>query len=117
MRIGELRRRVTVQQKTVSQDTVGQEIASWGDLTSIWCHIAPATGSDIFVAQQIKAEITHRIDARWRPEFANPQNSNNLRIVYATQYATRIFNVTAILNQDERNKEVIIYAVEGLANV
>ena len=116
MRAGDLRHRLKIQQRTVGKDSFGQELTTWTTFAEVWAQISPASGSEIFAASQIKAEISHSIRMRWRPELALPTKTMQYRLLYSTKYGDRFFNITASLNQDERNREILIYAVEGLTN-
>ena len=116
MRAGDLRHRIQIQRKTTAKDSFGQALQTWETFAEVWAQISPASGSEIFAASQIKVEISHSIRMRWRPELALPVKTAQYRLVYVTKYGTRTFNITASLNQDERNREIVMYAVEGLTN-
>jgi SPP1 family predicted phage head-tail adaptor len=60
----------------------------------------------------VQAEITHKVTARYRSEFANPQTVAAMRMIYNG----RIFNISGVLNIDERNRVVVFSVSEGLNN-
>ena len=106
MRAGELRRRVSIQQRDATQDTFGQQATSWTDLyTNVPVAIQALSGRELLAAQAVNSEVSHNINLRYLAGI-----TANMRILYGT----RIFNITAVMNIDERNKELMLQAAEGL---
>lgn len=71
MRIGPLRKRVTLQRNTgTTQDAYGQPVASWQAVTTVWAEVVPASGLERFVpgAVQETAVLTHRVRLRYRSD-------------------------------------------------
>lgn len=112
IRAGDLRRRVAVQRRDTGQDELGQPVETWATLFKAWADIRPLNGKELLAARAVQSEVTHEIELRYRPELANPRTVAQYRVLYGT----RIFNIQASLNQDERNRAVILQAVEGLNN-
>lgn len=110
MQAGNLRKRATLQVQSTSQSTSGQAALTWSDVATIWCEISPVSGRESPIGEQMKSATTHKITLRYRSEFADPQAS----AVYRLVYKGRFFNISAILNQDERNRAIVIQATEGL---
>lgn len=109
---GELNRRVTVQARATTQDTYGGQDFIWTDLFTAWASINPMSGRELVAAQAAQSDSTHEIKMRYRSEFANPTEVQKYRILYKA----RIFNVKASMNQEERNRVVVLQAQEGLNN-
>lgn len=112
IRAGDLRRRVSVQRRDVGQDDLGQPIETWATLFKAWADISPLSGKELMAAGAIQSAVTHEITMRYRPELADPKTVAQYRVLYGT----RVFNIHASLNQDERNRAVILQAEEGLSN-
>jgi SPP1 family predicted phage head-tail adaptor len=112
MRSGDLRKRVTFQLRGTSTDTFGQQTTTWTDLLTTWADIQALSARELFAAQAVQSEVTHSITTRYRPEFALPKQVAAMRILYAG----RIFNLAGAVNTDERNREIVIQATEGLDN-
>lgn len=110
IRAGDLRKRVTIQSRNVTQDAAGQAIDNWTTLFVGWAEILPLTGRELMAAQAVQSSATHNIHMRYRTEFANPKAVADMRAVYMS----RVFNIHAALNQDERNRMVELVAEEGL---
>lgn len=110
-RAGDRRHLVEVQKKSAAQDSFGDEqSAAWSTLFSTKAGIQALSGRELMAAQAIQSEVSHQISVVYRPEWANPKVSAAYRIVLGA----RIFNIHSAVNVDERNREVLILASEGL---
>lgn len=108
MRAGELRRRVTIQQRVTTQDTFGGQSQTWTDFAAnVPAAIDPLSGRELMTAQATQSEVSHRITIRYLPGVTAA-----MRIVYQGRY----FNISAVMNIEERNREMQILASEGLNN-
>lgn len=106
MQIGKLNRLVSIQQRASTQDTFGQQSTGWTNLyTNVHVAIRPLSGREMLAAQAVNSEVSHNINLRYLAGI-----TANMRILYGT----RIFNITAVMNIDERNKELMLQAAEGL---
>ena len=111
-RCGELRHRITFQTRQTAQDPSGQPIESWVSAFTSWADVTPLTGRELMAAQAVQSAVSHAITMRYRSELANPKTVANMRVLFGT----RVFNIHASLNQDERNRTVILQVEEGLNN-
>lgn len=102
MRAGQLRHRVTIQTLAEVQNAFGEVPQLWQDAVECWASIEPLSGRELFAAQQVRPEVTHRITMRYRE--IGPKN----RIMFGT----RAFHIDSILNKDERNVMLTIMAFE-----
>jgi SPP1 family predicted phage head-tail adaptor len=57
-------KRVEVQRNTPTTSGIGEQTNSWATLLTIWAHIEPLTGKELFYAQQIQAEADTKISIR-----------------------------------------------------
>lgn len=116
MRAGDLRRRIQFQQRVVTLDSFGQQIANWIDvLTNVPANIEPLSGRELIAAQAVNAEVSHRITVRYHPALANPVTTASMRVIYqAAAGVTRYFNLASAMNVDERNRAIELMANEGL---
>lgn len=110
IRIGTLRHRVKLQQRSTAQDASGGQVTTWSDVATVWADIQPLSGRELLAAQAVNSEVSHQIVIRWQPAFATPKSVAALRILYGS----RIFNIAAALNEDERNRTLTLQATEGL---
>lgn len=97
MRAGQLRKRLALQSKTESQDNFGSVTHTWSTDETIWGAVQPLTGRELVEAQQIDAESNVKITIRYRVGL-----STNLRILWGS----RVYEINAVLNFDERNARV-----------
>lgn len=103
MKIGSLRHRVTLQQKTVTEDDLKQQSEVWSDITTEWARIEPLSGMEYFAAKQINVDISVRITIRYRPGIIS-----DLRAVFDG----RIFEVLSVINPDERCESLVLMCKE-----
>ena len=110
LRAGQLRKRVLVQSRSSSPDAIGGQSTTWADLKTIWAEVTALSGRELMLAQTIAAEVTHEINCRYDPVFADPRTVAAYRIVYNG----RRFNIHGVQNEDERNRRITLQASEGL---
>jgi len=103
MRAGDLRHRITLQQKTETRDSFGAVIETWNDVATLYASIEPLRGKEFFDAQQVNAEVTIRIRIRYRSGV-----TPNMRVLFGT----RTFDIQSVINVDERNREMILMCRE-----
>lgn len=103
MQAGKLRHRLALQAPTTTLDAYGEAIKVWGTVATVWGSVEPLRMQEYFEAQQTQAKATHRIDVRYVPGV-----SPDYRVVLGT----RVFEVTAVLNPQERNERLQLLAVE-----
>lgn len=69
MRIGTLRRRVTIQTFEPTFDEFHQPVKDWVDYTTVWGSVENLTGREYFQAQQVETNtVDTRITIRWRDD-------------------------------------------------
>ena len=112
MQVGKLRKQMLIQQRSTTVDASGGQSATWADVFTAWCSIEALHARELFAAQAVRSEISHKITVRYRAEFADPVAASTLRGVYNG----RFFNLQGVTNLDERNRTIEISASEGLSN-
>lgn len=103
---GAYRQRLYVQQENPVADTGGGTVMGWATINTVWASIEPITGWERLQAGRASSAITHRIRMRY---------DNTLTSAMRFLMGTRIFNIRAILNRDERNRAFEILVEEGVA--
>lgn len=66
MQAGALDRRVTIERATVTQDSAGQQIRTWGVLATVWASVRPLRGAEAMMAMQVHATQTLEVSIRYR---------------------------------------------------
>ena len=95
VRAGELRHRVTIQQKSISQDTYGAALETWSTLATVWANVEALSGREFFDSQQTVAQADHRITIRYRADIKPA-----MRVVEGT----RTFEIQAVLDREGRKR-------------
>lgn len=103
MQAGKLRHRLTLQQSTDANNTRGEAIENWADEANIWGSIRPLSGREGFAANQMYASATHEIRIRYRAGVVPKKR---------LKHGVRVFDIDAVLNVDERNRELVCIATE-----
>lgn len=112
MEAGKLCRRILFQRRDTPLDSYGQQVTSWSDAFTAWASIEALSARELFAAQAVQSEVTHKITVRYRAELANPAVVAAMRVVYRG----RIFNIQGATNVEERNRTVEIFVSEGVNN-
>ncbi|MGD9538546.1 MAG: phage head closure protein [Alphaproteobacteria bacterium] len=108
-RPGSLRERVRLEREVRTADTGGGAQTSWAPLDhapTVWARVEPLTGQELVQAMRLQARLTHKVTMRWRDDVTAA-----MRLVWGT----RILNVRAVLNPDERRRYLELYCEEGAA--
>lgn len=106
MKAGRLRQRLELQTADATADDYGDEIPGWTTVGTYSASVSPLTGREAANAQQVKAEVTHKIVMRY------------VGAIVPTQrflWGTRVLSILWVRNIDERNREYEIYCQEVVA--
>ena len=103
MRAGELRNRITIQSKTVVQNTFGEEDITWTEFATVWAAIEPLRGREFLDAQMASAEVTTKITIRQRDGI-----SPEMRVVHGSI----IYNIRAVIHVETRQREMQLMCQE-----
>lgn len=72
--------RITLQQKVVTQNGIGEEIVTWSDVATTWASVRPLRGREFFTANQMQHAVDARFLIRSRPGLAE-----NMRILWKSE--------------------------------
>lgn len=100
---GDLTRRITIQSKTVTQDTDGAEIVVYSTLATVWAQVITNSGREFYAAQKINAETTAVFRIRYR---------TGIETTSRVQYGNRYFDILHINDVDERHEEITLLCRE-----
>jgi len=109
MRIGPLRHRVRIDQKSVTRDAHGAEVVTWSEVDTVWAAVEPLAGLERYandIDQRI-AEATTRIRVRYRADL-----DQTMRVVHTIGTYSHTYDIRAILNQWGRFKELHLMCKE-----
>jgi SPP1 family predicted phage head-tail adaptor len=103
MRAGDLRNRVTIQSKTVVQNSFGEEDITWTELATVWAAVEPLRGREFLDGRMVTAEITTRVRIRYRDGI-----SPEMRVVFGS----KVYDVIAVVHIEEREREIHLMCQE-----
>lgn len=99
MRSGLLRKRITLQRSTSTQNSLGEDVVTWANLGSRWASVEPLAGREFENAQQ----NVSRIETRFITRYTTGITSKN-RIVFDNVN----YEIESIINVDQRSRELEI---------
>jgi len=102
---GTLKDRVTIQSVTETRSSSGQVNETWGTFATRWASVEPLQGREFFESQQVNADVTTRVRLRYL-EGVTPK----MRVLYKT----RTFNITSVVNVEERSIETQLLCTEDV---
>lgn len=103
--------RIRIEQNTDS--TLGADGSPdpvWSVYKVLWAAVVPVTGNERYDTQQMAGEVTHQIEADYVAGI-----TDKMRAVWRTVTATgkpRVFDIKSVINVDERNRDLVMLAVE-----
>lgn len=109
MRAGDLRRRITIQQRSSSTDELGQPTTEWTDVATVWADVSPLSGRELLAAQAARAQINGMVTIRYQRQFSDPVAMAARRILYGS----RILNITSSRDVDEMHQYIELSYAEG----
>lgn len=113
MRAGDLRHSLDVQSRNQTQDAFGAQVVAFTTVASgVRAAINPVSGRELAVFGARFTDISHSITVRYEALWADPRTNATYRLLFGT----RIFDVHASLNVDERNREVTLICTEGMSD-
>lgn len=107
LRGGSLQHSVNLQSRSSTQDAIGGQSSVWTTYYTAYAAIRPLTGRELLIAQSIQSEVSHEVTMYVVPWFT-PKPAD--RIVFCS----RIFDIKAVMNEDELNRQWTLLCVEGL---
>ncbi len=106
MKAGELRERVTIQEKgTVTRDATGAEVITWSDVATVWADVSPLLGREFLEGRMAEAEVTTRIRIRYR-DGIDPA----MRVVHRSS----TYDIVSVQHVRSRKQELVLMCREVL---
>ena len=109
-RAGAFDRRLTIQQRSATIGTYGEQSTTWADITTVWCAVQPLYGRELTNAQQVNVDVSHMLTIRYQTRWKDPK----VMATYRGLYDGRIFNFHASYDPEEERVYVVILASGGL---
>lgn len=96
---------MTIQEKSVAQNTTGEEVITWADVATVWAAVEPLRGSEFAELERAGAQVTTRIVMRYRSGIL-PE----MRVVFGTH----VYDVRSVVHVEERGRELQLMCRELL---
>ena len=68
MKAGRMDRRVSLQARTLSRNSYGEETESWSEIAEVWAEKVDLRGREYYAAAQANADVTTRWRIRYRSD-------------------------------------------------
>lgn len=104
MTAGKLRHQITIEREQSVSDGAGGSTITWSTVATPRAFIKPMSGGERLQAMRLEATVTHRIFIRYRSNLLTSDRIN---------YNGRLMQIRALINLEERNRWIEIYADEG----
>lgn len=95
--IGDLKERVTIQERITTQDTFGAESSNWNDIKTVWADVQGLRGFERYAAAQVQAQNDVKVFMRYRSDV-----KNKMRLVHGD----RILDIESVVDIDRRLLEI-----------
>lgn len=105
IKAGKLRQRFEIQEATESRDSFGDAPVTFSTVAERWGQLMPSTGVEFWRAQQVQPNISAMIRLRY---FDGLTSRHRLKM------GSRIFNISGVINTDERKREHVLTCSEGV---
>lgn len=106
MNPGRLNRRITIQSKSVSRASNGEEIVTWSDVATVWGYLEQLRGREYFAGAEMQDAIDVRVIIRDRANVAR-----EMRLVTSTG----ILDIVSVIEND-RVATLELMCVSGIRN-
>lgn len=98
-----LKRRVTIQYPSTTQDAYGQPVVGFVTLATVWAAVEPLTGRQLFAAKQAQSEISVKVTIRYRTDV-----KTSMSIVYLTH----TYQIDAVIDFEARHESLELMCTE-----
>ena len=107
MKAGPLRNLITIQEPTLTQSTSGAVTTAWSTFKAAWGAVEPLSGSERLNADQVFADMTHRVRIRYTSGVTTA-----MRLQFTSDTTTHTLEIVSIVNLAQRNVELELFCRE-----
>jgi SPP1 family predicted phage head-tail adaptor len=101
-----LRNRITIQEPTESRDAYGDPVKTWSTYAIRHADVAPISGREFFLSQQVYSEQTTRFKIRY--DSVTKNITTKMRIYFKSRY----FNIQSVINENTMNRDITLICRE-----
>ena len=103
VKIGDLNKKVNVQQNVPIQDAYGEAVDSWNTIFSPWASISPLVGREFFSAQQVNSEISIKIIIRFDARVTSLNRITK---------GNKVYEILSVINDYDDNRFLVLMCKE-----
>jgi len=100
---GDINQRVIVQAATESRGATGEVTKTWTTALTVWASIRPLSGRELLQAQQVQADVTHRVRMR---------HNTTVTTSHRLLFGTRILEINSVIDPFEAGEELELMCKE-----
>lgn len=97
MKAGDLRHRVTIEEKSVVRDGYGGEEITWSTVATVWAAVEPLRGREFLEGHSLEAAVDTRIRIRYR---------SGLLPSMRVTWGSHAYDVQAVLEIQSKRREI-----------
>lgn len=105
IRAGDLKRQVTIEQRSTVKDGWGQELTSWTTFCTARAAIEQVSGSESVQGGAQVGGTRHNVTIRYRPGIRQ-----DMRVIYQG----RVLEIVSVLDEFTGHRRITLECVEGL---
>ena len=105
--IGNFRHSIVIETEIRTPDSQGGSTVVWNTFATVFAEIIPLTSNQVFFAQKLKLEVTHKLTMRF---------ITGLTAEMRISFDGRIFHIRKIRDLEERKRFHEVTAFEGKAS-
>jgi SPP1 family predicted phage head-tail adaptor len=103
MRAGDLKERITIQDKTVTRNDFGEEIITWTTFATRWAAVEPLRGQEFIEGRQLVAQVSTRFRVRYL---------DGVKPEMRVSYRDRVFAIIGVVHPFENQRELHLMCEE-----
>ena len=109
MRAGRLDRRITIQNRSITQSDSGEEVVTWVDVATVWAEKIELRGDERFAAKQYIGHAIKTFKIRWS------ETVSELTVLHKIRFDGRDHDITDVRELNRRQGiEIDCYALGEL---
>ena len=102
---GDLRQRITLQQRDSGKDTFGQQVTTWTTVATVWAKAEPLTGREFFQAGQTQSAVDVRFSIRYRTDVLPAMR---------VQWRNENYEIVAVIDTDAARDKLELMCTRGI---
>ena len=104
MQSGKLRHRVTFQSGSTAVNDFGEPTPVYSNIDTVWARVEPIAGKERYAALHTQGEVDYIITCIYQDALST------LSIDDRAIWGSVTFDVKSVINRDERNRELQVFA-------